>query len=363
MKVSGQLLELTKIMEQSDYIDEDDGVVEDSMMEVISLKMPLSLRGQRMDKAISQLLPQHSRSRIQGWIEKGFILKNEARISSKDAVLGYEVLLIQVPQNPEDSAFSPENIDLDVLFEDEFIAVINKPAGLVVHPAPGNWSGTLLNGILHRFPECALVPRAGIVHRLDKDTSGLLVVAKTLESQTDLVRQLQARTVHRHYLSLVWGKFPPMKVIRESIGRDPKDRLKMAVVSNHTGKPAVTHVKRLEQIEYEGASLALLACKLETGRTHQIRVHLEYAGFPLFNDSVYRRRIPQNPFEQIKKTMAEEFSLPGQALHAAVLGLKHPKTQEEMLWKIEPPKSLQLVLSYLGLKDTAWQKIFTESFQ
>lgn len=349
-------------MEQSDYIDEDDGVVEDSTQDSIRLEIPLALRGQRMDKAISQLLPQYSRSRIQDWIEKGFIQKNDAKISSKDSVLGYEMLSIKIPQNPEDNAFSPEEIPLDLVFEDESIAVINKPAGLVVHPAAGNWSGTLLNGILHQFPECALVPRAGIVHRLDKDTSGLLVVAKTLEAQTDLVRQLQARTVHRRYLSLVWGKFPPSKVIREPIGRDPRDRLKMAVVSNSLGKPAVTHIRRLEQIEYGHGGLSLLACTLETGRTHQIRVHLEHAGFPLFNDSVYRRRVPQGVFEEIKVGLGQDFSLPGQALHAAVLGLRHPQTQEEMEWQAEPPSSFKFVLSYLGVKEEVWKKIFTESW-
>lgn len=349
-------------MEQSDYIDDDDGVVEDSTAESIRLEIPLSLRGQRMDKAISQLLPQYSRSRIQDWIEKGFIQKNDAKISSKDSVLGYEILSVQIPQNPEDNAFSPENIPLDIVFEDEFIAVINKPAGLVVHPAAGNWSGTLLNGILHRFPECALVPRAGIVHRLDKDTSGLLVIAKTLEAQTDLVRQLQARTVNRRYLSLVWGKFPPMKVIREPIGRDPRDRLKMAVVSNNSGKPAVTHVKRLDQIEYDGGSLSLLACKLETGRTHQIRVHLEHAGFPLLNDPIYRRKVPQGIFEALKNGLAEDFLLTGQALHAAVLGLTHPVTHQEMEWLADPPDSFKLILGYLGVKDTAWQKIYSEAW-
>lgn len=348
-------------MEQSDYIDEDDGVVEDSVGESICLEIPLELRGQRMDKALSQLLPQYSRSRIQDWIEKGFIQKNDANISSKDAVLGYEVLTIQVPVNPQDNAFSPEDIPLDVVFEDESIVVINKPAGLVVHPAAGNWSGTLLNGILYKFPQCALVPRAGIVHRLDKDTSGLLVVAKTLEAQTDLVRQLQARTVNRRYLSLVWGKFPPSKVIREPIGRDPRDRLKMAVVSNNSGKPAVTHIKRLDQIEFQGGSLSLLACKLETGRTHQIRVHLEHAGYPLFNDPVYRRKVPQNTFEAIKTGMSHDFLLVGQALHAAVLGLSHPLTHEEMRWQAAPPDSFRAVLAYLGVKDIAWQTIFSES--
>jgi 23S rRNA pseudouridine1911/1915/1917 synthase len=220
---------------------------------------------------------------------------------SKELVLGEQVLTVNVPEEPQNKAFSAENIPLDIVFSDESIAVINKPAGMVVHPAAGNWQSTLLNAILFHFPECENVPRAGIVHRLDKDTSGLLVIAKNIIVQNDLVKQLQARTVSRRYLALVWGSPPLEKTIITSIGRDTRDRLKMAVTEANGAKEAITIMKVLQTTQYEGRSLSLVECKLQTGRTHQIRVHLQYLGFPIVNDPIYQQKSPLQMQSQLMK--------------------------------------------------------------
>jgi len=219
-----------------------------------------------------------------------------------------------------------------VVFEDATLLVVNKPAGLVVHPGSGNWQGTLLNALLQRVPALAGIPRAGIVHRLDKDTSGLLVVAKTLAAQASLVRQLQARSVKREYLAVAHGRIARDGRIEAPIGRHPVKRTKMAVVAR--GRPAVTHYQVLER--YPGASL--LRCRLETGRTHQIRVHLSAQGHPLVGDPVYGKRSSGIPF-------------PRQALHAERLGLLHPKTRKPMSWHAEPPADLQELIA--SLRDSA----------
>ena len=335
-------------MEPLDYIDEDEGLVNESFSDVIYLQIPTAYRGERLDKTLAKLLPDYSRSRIQQWLERGLVLSSGMTLTPKTAVLGGESLVLQIPEDPQNSAFKPENIPLDIVFEDECVVVINKPAGLVVHPAAGNWTGTLLNGLLFKFPECEFVPRAGIVHRLDKDTSGLLVVAKTLQAQTNLVRQLQDRTVNRKYLALVWGEFPAQKVIRGQMGRDPRDRLKMAVL-NSSGKEAVTQVTRLSTVEYGGSQISLVVCKLETGRTHQIRVHLESIGFPLLNDSVYKKRVPTKANEHIKQAWSGGNFLPGQALHAAVLGFNHPLTMERVNFSAIPSNEFCQLMNMVGI--------------
>jgi 23S rRNA pseudouridine1911/1915/1917 synthase len=285
----------------------------------ITLELTPQACGHRLDKVIAGLVPQFSRSRLQLWFEAGFISVDGKPARGKDTAYGDETVVILPQSAPEDAAYTPEPIDLDIVHEDEHIIVINKPAGLVVHPGAGNWSGTLLNGLLHHCPQLAGVPRAGIVHRLDKDTSGLMVIGKTLAAQTDLVRQLQARSVKREYFALVWGTPHASGTIDAAMGRHPKDRVKMAVSTNFSAKPAITHYQRLATGMLDRRPVSLVQCQLETGRTHQIRVHMLSIGYALVGDSVYG-----------KQHLAPVF--PRQALQARRLGLVHPATGEQCEW-------------------------------
>jgi 23S rRNA pseudouridine1911/1915/1917 synthase len=292
-----------------------------SDMPPITLKLTPEVCGERLDKVIARLVPQFSRSRLQQWIEAGFVSVDDQTARGKMTVFGDETVHILPQPAPEDEAFKPEPMDLSIVHEDSAIIVLNKPAGLVVHPAAGNWSGTLLNGLLHHYPPLTGVPRAGIVHRLDKDTSGLMVVAKTLEAHTDLVRQLQARTVKREYMALVWGTPQSGGTIDASIGRHARDRIKMAVSENLTAKPAVTRFQRIATGALDGRPVSLMRCQLETGRTHQIRVHMLSIGFPLVGDALYG-----------KAHLVPVF--PRQALQACRLGLFHPDSGEECEWQV-----------------------------
>jgi 23S rRNA pseudouridine1911/1915/1917 synthase len=311
--------------------------MDDAEEDEIILTLSDDACGERLDKVISQLMPQFSRSRLQQWITSGHVTVDGVSGRNKMTVLGGEEVIIYPQPAPEDNAYLPEEIALNILFEDDAILVINKPAGLVVHPAAGNWSGTLLNGLLHYFPALAVVPRAGIVHRLDKDTSGLMVVAKTLEAQTDLVRQLQARTVKREYSALVWGKPNLSGTIDLPMARHARDRIKMAVSERPSAKPALTHFRRLAVGALDGKSVSLVACQLETGRTHQIRVHLTHSGFPLVGDTLYG-----------KPHLA--FAFHRQALHACRLGLKHPNNHQECVWQIELPDDMAALIEQAGIQ-------------
>lgn len=304
----------------------------------ITLIIPQTLGGLRLDQALQQLLPEYSRSRLQGWIKEGLVTIGAESTTAKLKVWGGEHVEI-IPQTaPEENAFQPENIAIDIVHEDDAILVINKPAGLVVHPAAGNWDGTLLNALLHHVPQLQDVPRAGIVHRLDKDTTGLLVVAKTLTAQTNLVRQLQARTVKREYRAIVWGQIWRNGKVNEPVGRHLRSRTRMAVVRN--GKPAVTHYEVLERF----AVHTYLRCMLETGRTHQIRVHMQHLKAPLVGDPVYGMRgiLPLRAMTPILRDTVQNFGR--QALHATRLGLIHPVTAQAMEWQIELPADMKALL-------------------
>jgi 23S rRNA pseudouridine1911/1915/1917 synthase len=295
---------------------------------VLRLSVPADCAGLRLDQALSRLLPQYSRSRLQDWIRGGHVMVDGGAASPKARVWGGEEVRVEPQAAPGDVAHAPEDIPLEVVHEDEHILVIDKPAGLVVHPGSGNWSGTMLNALLRHAPALAGLPRAGIVHRLDKDTSGLLVVAKTLVAQTDLVRQLQARTVSREYVAVVHGAVEADGEVDAPIGRHPVQRTKMAVVAH--GKPARTHYA----VRAGGAGWTLLDCRLETGRTHQIRVHLHSIGHPLIGDPVYtvnRRHASLPP---------EALAFPRQALHAARLALAHPDSGEPMAWTSPLPDDI-----------------------
>ena len=293
--------------------------------------------GQRLDQVLAKLMPEYSRSRLQEWITAQQVKVDGAFATTKQKVWGGENLQVLPQAHPSEQPYLPEDIALNIIYEDDALLVIDKPVGLVVHPGSGNWEGTLLNALLHHAPQLEGVPRAGIVHRLDKDTSGLLVVAKTLTAQTALVRQLEARSVGREYLALVHGELLRAGKVDAPIGRHPTQRVKMAVVEN--GKPAVTHY----QIEEKFPSCTLLRCRLETGRTHQIRVHLAHLKYPLVGDSVYLKG-PQKCVLALREILTR---FPRQALHATRLALEHPVTGEVMEWQVPIPQDMQQLLQQI----------------
>ncbi len=300
------------------------------MSEILQLSIPPEHAGRRLDQSLAELLPQNSRSRIQAWCDAGEVRVDGLPASRKQKVHGGEVVELRPVAHPSEQPHQAEDIALNVLHEDDAILVLNKPPGLVTHPGAGNWAGTLLNALLHHCPQLAQLPRAGIVHRLDKDTSGLMVVAKTPEAQTRLVRALQARQVKRIYWAVALGELPAAQgVIDAPIGRHPQHRTRMAVVPG--GKPAVTHYRLIRQ--YRGA--AWVECRLETGRTHQIRVHLTHLGHPLLGDPVYatHRRGPVKFHRQ--------------ALHAFRLGLVHPETGQHLEWEAPAPEDFRTLLEEL----------------
>ncbi len=300
------------------------------------LEVPAACAGWRLDATLAKLFPEHSRSRLQGWLKAGLIRLDGGAAESKRKVYGGEKIEFSA-----EAAISPaptfenaaEDIALNVVFEDEHLIVIDKPAGLVVHPGNGNASGTMLNALLHHAPQLAGIPRAGIVHRLDKDTSGLLVVAKTLTAQTDLVRQMQARSVKRHYLALALGTVERDGSVDAPLGRHAVQRTKMAIVRSG-GKEARTHYAVLERFEKS----TLLECRLETGRTHQIRVHLASIKHSLAGDAVYGKS---------RSGDARLDAFPRQALHAWRLALIHPASGVEMAWEAPLPEDFANLLDAL----------------
>ena len=305
----------------------------------LAAEVPFDLGGQRLDQVAAQLFPEHSRSRLAGWIKDGCLTVDGAVLRPKDVVHAGSRLALEV-QLEAQGEWKAQDIELDIVYEDEHILVIDKPAGLVVHPAAGHQDGTLLNALLHHVPHLANVPRAGIVHRLDKDTTGLMVVAKTLEAHTNLVAQLQARSVSRIYEAIVVGVIVAGGKVDAPISRHGVMRQKMAVVP--TGKQAISHYRVLERFR----SHTHTRVKLETGRTHQIRVHMSHIGFPLVGDPVYggRFRIPPGASPTLVESLRD---FPRQALHARFLELDHPATGERMKWESPLPDDFTWLLSLL----------------
>ncbi|KAA0009686.1 23S rRNA pseudouridine(1911/1915/1917) synthase RluD [Billgrantia pellis] len=302
-------------------------------------RVPVSLAGCRLDQAAAELFADHSRERLKGWIKEGALTVDGRPGKPKDKMAGGEWLQLAA-EVAEDARFEPEAIPLEVIHEDDEVLVIDKPAGLVVHPAAGNPDGTLLNALLHHCPTLATVPRAGIVHRLDKDTTGLMVVAKTLAAQTALVEQLQARTVSREYDAVCVGVMTSGGTVDAPIGRHPKDRKRQAV--HVSGKPAVTHYRVVERFRTH----THVRCRLETGRTHQIRVHLAHRRFPLVGDPVYggRLKLPAGAGEGLKALLRE---FPRQALHARKLAFLHPGSGEPATFRAALPDDLLMLIDYL----------------
>ena len=289
--------------------------------------VPEELAGLRLDQALAQMFPDYSRSRLKEWLLSGAISVDGGPKRPRDAVRGGEVVELD-PQPDVEVRAEPEPIALDIAYEDEHLLVINKPAGLVVHPGAGNPGGTLMNGLLHHAPQLEEVPRAGIIHRIDKDTTGLLLVAKTLPAHTSLTRQLAERTVSREYLAVCSGVLTGGGTINEPMARHPVDRKRMSVQAG--GKPAVTHFKVLERFRAH----TYISVKLETGRTHQIRVHFAWRRNPLLGDPVYggRLALPAGASEALVDTLRR---FRRQALHAARLGFTHPASAENV--DIEAP--------------------------
>ncbi|HBN9953576.1 TPA: 23S rRNA pseudouridine(1911/1915/1917) synthase RluD [Pseudomonas aeruginosa] len=302
-------------------------------------EVPFELGGQRLDQIAAQLFPEHSRSRLAGWIKDGRLTVDGAVLRPRDIVHSGAQLVLEAEQEAQ-GEWLAQDIELEIVYEDEHILVIDKPAGLVVHPAAGHQDGTLLNALLYHVPDIANVPRAGIVHRLDKDTTGLMVVAKTLEAHTKLVAQLQARSVSRIYEAIVIGVITSGGTIDAPIGRHGVQRQKMAVVD--AGKVAVSHYRVLERFRAHTHTRV----KLETGRTHQIRVHMSHIGYPLVGDPVYggRFRIPPVASQTLVQTLRE---FPRQALHARFLELDHPATGVHMKWESPLPEDFLWLLSLL----------------
>lgn len=302
-------------------------------------EVPFEMGGQRLDQIAAQLFPEHSRSRLAGWIKDGRLTVDGAVLRPRDIVHSGAQLVLEAEQEAQ-GEWLAQDIELEIVYEDEHILVIDKPAGLVVHPAAGHQDGTLLNALLYHVPDIANVPRAGIVHRLDKDTTGLMVVAKTLEAHTKLVAQLQARSVSRIYEAIVIGVITSGGTIDAPIGRHGVQRQKMAVVD--AGKVAVSHYRVLERFRAHTHTRV----KLETGRTHQIRVHMSHIGYPLVGDPVYggRFRIPPVASQTLVQTLRE---FPRQALHARFLELDHPATGVRMKWESPLPEDFLWLLSLL----------------
>jgi 23S rRNA pseudouridine1911/1915/1917 synthase len=309
------------------------------------IDIPEELVGLRLDQALARLLPQYSRQRLQGWIEAGSVRLNGLLPRSKDKVLGGEQVRIQA-QIQAETAVAAESLPVNVVYEDEALRIINKPAGVVVHPGAGNADGTLQNALLGLDPKLALVPRAGLIHRLDKDTSGLMVVARTVESHRLLVAALAAREIERRYVAVCLGVLTGGRTVEHPIGRHRAMRTKMAVRSD--GRDAVTHVRIIERFRAHTQVLA----QLETGRTHQIRVHLAHIGHPVVGDPVYgtRHRYPSGASDELRATL-DGFGR--QALHAAQLALQHPISGESLAWQAPLPADMQELIGALAADQRA----------
>ena len=316
------------------------------MKETIDLtaRVPAGLDGERLDQVAARLFPDYSRSRLQAWIKAGELLVDGRRARPRDKVSSGAELALEAELATE-VGWLPQDINLDIVYEDASILVVNKPAGLVVHPAAGHADGTLVNALLAHAPELARLPRGGVVHRLDRDTSGIMVVARNLAAHSHLVAQLQARTVKREYCAVCIGAMTGGGTIDAAMGRHPRQRKKMAVLAVG-GKPAVTHYRVAQRFGHH----TRITVNLETGRTHQIRVHLAHRHYPLVGDPLYggRPRIPKGASEPLVRAL-RGFSR--QALHARALGLIHPETGETMHFECPLPEDITGLLDLLERED------------
>ena len=311
----------------------------------LSATIPDSLSYERLDQIAAQLFPNYSRSRLQTWIKKGELLVDGQQLRPRDKVAaGANVTIDATPEL--EVSWQPQEIELDVIYEDDSILVLNKPTGLVVHPAAGHADGTLVNALLNHAPDMANLPRAGIVHRLDMETTGIMVAAKSLSAHHHLVDQLQSRTVKRQYVAVCVGAMTGGGTVNEPMARHPRQRKKMAVTTIG-GKTAITHYRVVKRF----AHFTQIAVNLETGRTHQIRVHMAHRHYPLIGDPLYggRPRIPKGASQELIETLR---TFPRQALHAQELGLIHPDSGEQVSFSCDLPEDLSNLLSTLTREDS-----------
>ena len=312
-------------------------------MAILTAKVPDEMAGMRLDQCLAEIFPDYSRSKLQTWIKAGRVTVNQNSLKAKDKIDGGE--LIELDAEAEDVLeCEGEDIPLDIIYEDDSILIVNKPAGLVVHPAVGHWDGTLVNALLNHAPELKSLPRAGIVHRLDKDTSGLLMVAKTLKAHFSLSKQLQERSITREYLALVKGWMTAGGTVDQPLGRHPNDRKRHVV--REDGKHAVTHYRLEKRLKRH----TLVRVKLETGRTHQIRVHMAYIKYPLVGDQAYGGRFQMlaNCSEHLEEVLR---NFKRQALHATKLGLQHPETDEYCEWELPMPEDMEILIKAIEDND------------
>lgn len=304
----------------------------------LNTTLPDALAGQRLDMALAAVWPQFSRTRLKAWLEAGHITVNQQPAKPRYKVLGGETLTLNAP-TPTTEHWAAQALPLDIIHEDEAILVINKPPGMVTHPAPGHYDGTLVNALIHHQSALQNLPRAGLIHRLDKDTSGLLVVAKTIEVHHQLVKALQARQIKRHYEAVVKGNLTGGGRIETLMSRDPRERTRMAV--SVSGKIAVTHYRVIERFP----GFTHISVQLETGRTHQIRVHMAHLRHPIVGDPAYgNKTLPKGVCEPVKLAMMQ---FKRQALHAKSLGLTHPITNEYCEWEAPLPEDMQKLIAVL----------------
>ena len=309
------------------------------MSELLSAEVSEDLAGNRLDQIAANLFPRYSRARLQSLIKKGDLLVNGKECRAKERLQWGDKITVTIKPNPT-LEYQAEQVPLNIVFEDESLIVLNKDAGIVVHPAAGNWTGTLLNGLLHWQPKLKAIPRAGIVHRLDKDTSGLMVVAKTIESHTSLVNQLQQRSVKREYEAVVIGVMTGGGVVDAPLGRHPVHRKKQAV--NEDGKEAITHYRVIDRYR----SHTHVQLNLETGRTHQIRVHMAHIKHRLVGDQLYGGRL-QMPVASSPELRHVLQNFKRQALHAKKISFTHPEIGRKMEWEVERTEDMQELLSSL----------------
>ena len=313
-------------------------------METLQIIIPNRMMGARLDSSLAEMLPDYSRSKITAWIKSGDALFNKKTFKPNDKAIGDEIVCLTLNQK-QNNDWAAEDIPLNIVYEDEDIIVINKQFGLVTHPGAGNWTGTLANALLNYDPTLAKLDRAGIVHRLDKNTSGLMVIARNQKSQKYLVEQLQSHSVVREYSAIVYGHMIAGGTVDEPIGRDPRDRVKQTVLTS--GKDAITHYRAIDRFKSHTHVKAIL----ETGRTHQIRVHLSHVGHSLIGDPMYggRVRFPKKASEELKDAL---LNFKRQALHSKKLTLIHPISGESMSWNASLPDDMLMLLQVLKKFDS-----------